>query len=234
MSDGGVSTSSGGPPRVLSMASQMVGNGRSSVWMGARVCVCASRRWLVVDGYMVGAFKATGVVGGGAVCVFAHLLMPCGRVDMPARVAARMATRSRGGVSLADRIVGGTHAVGVQLQRQRGRPRQPLLAALGQGARCAALGGAAGVHGRRRAHSSVWMGACLARQGLRQGRSCVCVCTAPDVCVHVDAPVRVAACVATRSGGISLARGGIGGIHAVEIRLQRQRGRPVAASLRRA
>ena len=44
----------------------------------------------------------------------------------------------------ARRVLDGGHAVGVQRQQLQGRPRRPILAALGQEVQRAALGGAAG------------------------------------------------------------------------------------------
>ena len=72
MSDGGVSTSSGGPSCVVGrrVCLRLGIVTHPGGWVHG--CVCFA---LVVNGYMVGAFKAS-VVGSGAVRAFAHLLMP--------------------------------------------------------------------------------------------------------------------------------------------------------------
>ena len=57
-----------------------------------------------------------------------------------ARGRSRAAERSR---AVRRRVVDGFQAVVVWLRQWRGRPRRPLLAALGRGIQCAALGGAA-------------------------------------------------------------------------------------------
>ena len=71
------------------------------------LCVCVlCDDGLVVNGYMVGAFKSTGMVVGGAVRAFCTVPDTCVHVDAPVRVAARVALRSGGCNSCATSICG--------------------------------------------------------------------------------------------------------------------------------
>ena len=148
----------------------------------------------------------------------------CVHVGTPVRVAPQVAIRS-GRVGLHHCVVGGIHAVRLQLRRQRGRPQWPSVAS----PCCARSKGSACCTWWRSRHSRaaafirvdgciyagalqrwLWwsMDAWLARSrftGVVGGRAVCALCIALDVCVHVGAPVRVADRVATRSGGISFA-----------------------------
>lgn len=138
--------------------------------------VCFATMAVVVDGCMVGSFKVTGAVGGGAVCAFCIAHGVCVHVDAPVCsvgcVRSPVATQVfKGGGVLsrdvplaADGAAGaqelnsgsvvdgararcaahGVQAVGERVQWQRGRPRRPLLAAFIWKASCAALAHAAG------------------------------------------------------------------------------------------
>ena len=176
--------------------------------------------------------KATGLAGSRAVallaascaCVLHSSRCVCACVGTPVRVAPQVAIRS-GRVGLHHCVVGGIHAVRLQLRRQRGRPQWPSVAS----PCCARSKGSACCTWWRSRHSRaaafirvdeciyagalqrwLWwsMDAWLARSrftGVVGGRAVCAFCTALDVCMHVGAPVRVADRVATRSGGISFA-----------------------------
>ena len=119
--------------------------------------VC-SRQWLHggrwIHGWRVRSLPALLAAG---LCVRMHssrCVCACGCAGLRCRMGGSSIRRRqcRSPRIHAVGIRGGyIHAVGVQLQRQGGWPRQHLLAALGQRAQCAALGGGtAGFQGRRR------------------------------------------------------------------------------------
>ena len=84
-------------------------------WM----CVCVlCDDGLVVDGYMVGAFKVYWLCWRGAVRAFCTVPDTCVHVEAPVRVAARVALRS--GVGRARRVVGSIMRWGYSFSRSEG------------------------------------------------------------------------------------------------------------------
>ena len=172
---------------------------------GCYVSVLRKTIAMVVKGDMVGVQRLLGLRVAGLCVRVAQLSM---RVRSPVCVAAPVAIQPDG-----FNMVGKSHpsvwmcacvrvlhddgwwsmATWYSFSGSGGGLRRPLLATLGQRAQGAALGGAAGIRGRWRVHSSVWMGAyvgVLRNDGgggrwmhgwLVQGywrcwrRSCVCV-----------------------------------------------------------